>query len=247
MASVDESLAKLSGSKIFTKLDANSGFYQIPLDEPSKLLTTFVTPFGRYCFNRLPMGICSAPEVFQRTMSSLLEGIDGVICHMDDILCHGTTQADHDRRVHAVLARLQDAGLTLSNEKCEFSRDRVKFLGHIIDGDGIHADPEKVSAISQFPAPSNITELQRLLGMVNQLAKFLPGLSEITEPMRHLLKKDRVWRWAEPQQAALVKIKELLLSSPVLAHYDARRPTVVSTDASSTGIGAVLFQVQIQR
>ena len=118
MGSVDESLAMLGESRVFTKLDANSGFWQIPLDEDSKLLTTFVTPFGRFCFNRLPFGISSAPEIFQRTMSDILEGLDGVICRMEDILIHGRNHMEHDARVRAVLFRLQRAGLTLNIQKC---------------------------------------------------------------------------------------------------------------------------------
>ena len=116
MPSVDESLAKLGNSKIFSKLDANSGFWQIPLDEESRLLTTFVTPFGRYCFNRLPFGISSAPEIFQRTLSRILEDLDGTICQMDDILVHGIDQSEYDRRLRAVLLRLQEAGLTLNDK-----------------------------------------------------------------------------------------------------------------------------------
>ena len=96
---------------IFTKLDAHSGFWEIPLDEDSKLLTTFVTLFGRCCFNRLPFGISSANEIFQRTMSDILEGLDGVICRMDEILTHGRKHMEHDARVRAVLFRLQRAGL----------------------------------------------------------------------------------------------------------------------------------------
>ena len=131
MATVDENLAKFQGSCIFTKLDANSGFWQIPLDKASRLLTTFVTPFGRFCFNRLPFGISSAPEVFQRTMSQILEGLEGVVCHMDDILIHGPMQEVHDQRVRRVLNRLQESGVTL-NEKCEFSKSEITFLGHVI-------------------------------------------------------------------------------------------------------------------
>ena len=103
MASVDESLAKLAGSKIFTKLDAKSGFWQIPLSEESRKLTTFITPFGRYCFNRLPFGISSASEVFQRTVSTILADQEGVICHVDDILIHAKDQATHNQRARSVL------------------------------------------------------------------------------------------------------------------------------------------------
>ena len=99
MPSVDESLAKLGKSHIFSKLDANSGFWQLPFDEESRLLTTFITPYGRYCFNRLPFGISSAPEIFQRTMSEILKGVEEVICQMDDILVHGVDQEECDRRV----------------------------------------------------------------------------------------------------------------------------------------------------
>ena len=99
LSSVQTSLAKLKNAQVMTKLDANSGFWQIPLDEESKLLTAFITPFGRYAFNRLPFGISSAPEIFQRTMSSILEGLEGVICHMDDVLIHGVDVFEHDARV----------------------------------------------------------------------------------------------------------------------------------------------------
>nr|XP_054749950.1 uncharacterized protein K02A2.6-like [Lytechinus pictus] len=244
MSSVDESLAKLGKSTIFTKLDANSGFWQIPLSDESKLLTTFVTPFGRFCFDRLPFGITSAPEVFQRTMSNILEGLDGVICHMDDVLIHGVTQADHDTRVRAVLQRLQGAGITLNHDKCEFSQQRVKFLGHFIDRTGVKVDPSKTKAIRDFPAPRTVKELQRFLGMVNQVGKFLPALASISEPLRQLLKKDNIWCWTEVQQRSFKQIKEMLISTEVLAHYDPELPTVIAADASCAGIGAILYQVQ---
>nr|KAG5700450.1 hypothetical protein BaRGS_010363 [Batillaria attramentaria] len=176
MASVDQSLAQLANSKIFTKLDAKSGFWQIPLSEESRKYTTFVTPFGRFCFNRLPFGISSASEVFQRTMSTVLSDLEGVICHMDDVLVHAENQAEHDAILRQVMQRLQDAGLTL-NDKCEFSKPSIKFLGHIIDSAGIRPDPAKIEAIQNYPAPSNVTELQRFLGMLNQLAKFTPNIA----------------------------------------------------------------------
>ena len=243
MPSVDESLAKLGQGKLFSKLDANSGFWQLPLDMESRLLTTFITPYGRYCFNRLPFGISSAPEIFQRVMSSTLEGLKGVICQLDDVLIHGADQSEHDARVRAALSRVQAAGFTL-NDKCEFSQTSIKFLGHIIDSSGVHADPDKTTAISEFPRPTTITELQRFLGMVNHLGKFVPELSIINEPLRQLLHKESVWSWGCDQEKAFQRLKELLQSPTVLAHYSPLRPTVIAADASATGIGAVLLQVQ---
>ena len=243
MSTVDESLSKLAGSRIFSKLDAKSAFWQIPLSEDSKLLTTFITPFGRYCFNRLPYGICSASEIFQRTMMKILDGVEGVICHMDDVLIHGPNAETHNVRVRQTLQKIQAAGITL-NEKCEFSQRSIRFLGCIIDDKGVHVDPNKVAAVRNFPPPTNVTELQRFMGMVNHNAKFLPDLAKINGPLRQLLCKDRQWVWEAPQQEAFQQVKDLLSSSPVLAHYSPERETIVAADASKTGLGAVLIQVQ---
>ena len=116
LPAVEQTLAQLAVAQVFTKLDANSGFWQIPLSTDSSLLTTFLTPFGRYCFNRLPFGITSAPEHFQRRMSALLEGIEGVVCMMDDVLVHGKDQDQHNDRLLKVLQHLETAGLTLNKE-----------------------------------------------------------------------------------------------------------------------------------
>ena len=193
--------------------------------------------------NRLPFGISSAPEIFQRRMTDILKNIDGVICHMDDILVHASTHQTHDDRVIAVLSRLREAGLTL-NEKCEFFKWSVRFLGHIIDAQGIHADPQKVDAILNFPAPANVPELQRFLGMVNQLAKFTPELASQTEPLRQLLKRDSLWSWDHPQKGAFKEIKQSLTSTPILAHCCMVRESIIAADASNAGLGAVLLQKQ---
>ena len=117
-------------------------------------------------------------------------------------------------------------------------------MGHIIDATGIRADPGKIEAIKNFPQPQNITELQRFLGLAYQLAKFTPRLAVHTEPLRQLLKKDRVWVWEQPQDNAFYKVKEQLTTTPVLAHYSPHSETVIAADASNMGLGAVLLQVQ---
>ena len=128
LPAVEQTLPQVAGAQIFTKLDANSGFWQIPLSPSSALLTTFLTPFGRYCFHRLPFSITSAPEHFQRRMLTLLDGLDGVVCLIDDILVHGETQDEDDNRLMKVLCRLETASITLDKDKCEFSKRQVKFL-----------------------------------------------------------------------------------------------------------------------
>ena len=140
---VDEILAQMNGAAYFTKLDANSGFWHAE----SRLLTTFLTPYGRFCFNKLPFGISSAPELFQKRMNSLLVGLEGVLCLVDDVLVFGANRAEHDSRLDAVMHKLQDAGVTLNLNKYAFLKDQVKFLGHVVNKEGIQADPEKVSVL----------------------------------------------------------------------------------------------------
>ena len=244
---VDNTLAKLSGAKFFSKLDANSGFWQIPLSHKSRLLTTFITPFGRFCFNKLPFGIASAPEHFQKRMSSILKGIKGVVCLMDDVLIFGSTKEEHDARLIDVLNKISRAGATLNKDKCLFGQEKITFLGHVIDKTGISPDPDKVSAILKMKPPTSITELRRFMGMVNQLGKFSSRLATISQPLRTLLSKQAVWAWGQSQDTAFQAVEDDLTTSPLLALYNPRIPTKVSADASSYGLGAVLLQKHTDR
>ena len=192
---------------MFSKLDANSGFWQIPLDPESRLLTTFLTPFGRYCFNKLPFGICSAAELFQRCMSKILSGLPGIVCHIDDILIYGKDQDEHDTRFRAALEAIKNAGLTLNHNKCMFNQCSVSFLGHLINEKGISQDPQKTIAIAKMSQPTTVTQLRRFLGMINQMSKFSSNLSQISPPLRELLSPKVSWIWEHAQQEAFEKLK----------------------------------------
>ena len=244
LPSVEQSLAMLGEAKVFSKIDANSGFWQIPLDKKSALLTTFIMPFGRYHFNRLPFGNTSAPEHFQRRMSEVLSDLEGVVCLIDDVLVHGKSQEEHDHRLKKVLERVKQVGLTLNVDKCEFSKSRIQFLGQVIDESGVSPDPDTTQAIMQLEQPNNVTEVRRYLGMLNQMSKFIPDLSSKTKPLRDLISAKNLWTWGPNQQRAFEETKQLISSPTVLALYDPLANTVVSADASAYGLGGVLTQKQ---
>ena len=135
LSKVDDTLAQPTGAKVFSKVDANSGFWQIPLAEQSRDLTTFLMPFDHFCFNKMPFGNSSAPEHFQKQINEILSGLPGVLCLIDDMLIYGSTQEEHNKCLQAAFEHIQSAGATLNKEKCKFSKATIKFLGHIITPD----------------------------------------------------------------------------------------------------------------
>ena len=242
LPTLDDIATRLHGAKVFSKLDANHGYWQIPLDRASQLLTTFNTPFGRYCYTRLPFGISSAQEVFQKRMYQLFGDLPGVETDIDNMLIHGRTEEEHQQRLTAVLKRCQEVHLTLNKEKCQFGVPQVTYLGHCISADGITPDENRVKAILAMPPPKDKKGVERLLGTLNYVSEFVPNMSTVTEHIRVLLGKDVPFVWTWEQEAAFENVKKLLSTAPVLAFYDVKQPVTVSCDASQTGLGAVFLQ-----
>ena len=239
LPTIEDITTRLTGARIFSKLDANHGYWQIPLSNSSQLLTTFNSPFGRYCFKRMPFGIKSAQEVFQKKMNQLLEDLPGVETDIDDILVWGTNQEEHDEILEAGCEQIN---LTLNKEKCQFRVPEVTYIGHILNDKGIQPDPEKVRAIQDMPPPVDKKGVERLLGTINYLAKFIPNMSTVTHPMRTLLKSDVTFAWEEPQRKSFSEIKQILSAAPVLTYFDVTKPVTITCDASQTGLGALLLQ-----
>ena len=242
MKTVEEVVSTISGAKLFSVLDAKSGFLQIKLDYESSLLTTFNTPVGRYRWLRLPFGLKCAPEIFQRVMDQMLEGINGATAIMDDILIAGRDKEHHDTILKRVLGRVASYNLQLNFDKCLISRSEVSYVGHLISADGLRPDPEKTKAIFGMPEPQDKGDVKRFLGFVSYLRKFIPNLSDEDEPLRSLLKSDTEFCWQPHHRASFRRLQDLCSNTPVLAYYDERKPVQIQCDASSKGLGAVLLQ-----
>ena len=229
-------------SKWFAKLDAVKGYHQINLDEESRDLTTILLPRGRYRYTRAPMGLSSSSDEFCARTDRALEGLEGVLKLVDDILIFAPDKEQLYTRLASVLQRCQSNGITLSRAKAKVAQE-VKFAGFLISQDGIRADPEKKTAIAKFPVPQNISELRGFFGLANQLGQFLPDLAHATEPLRQLLRKDVLYQWMPEHQEAFKKTKELLTSDQVIKHFNPKLPTVLLTDASRLkGLGFALMQ-----
>ena len=237
---VEDLFAKLSGGKTFTKLDLSQAYQQLLLDDDSKKYAVINTHKGLYQYTRLPYGVSSAPGIFQRTMENLLKGIPGVVVYLDDILITGPTPEAHLRALDEVLRRLAKAGLRANQGKCRFLAPAVDYLGHRIDNQGLHPIVEKVEAIRDAPAPTNVSELRSYLGLLTYYSKFLPNMSTVLAPVYKLLRKDVKWSWKEEQRKAFDTSKKLLMSFDLLVHFDPKLDIVLACDASSYGVGAVL-------
>ncbi len=166
-------------------------------------------------------------------MSNILAGLKGVLVEIDDVLIFGKDQKEHDQALATALQRIKEAGVTLNASKCVFNKKKLKFLGHVINTEGIQADPDKTSAITGMKEPTNVSELRRFLGMVNHLGKFSSKLADLNQPLRQLLSAKSSWTLGHAQDKAFAEVKQELVRPTILALYNPKAMTKVSADASS--------------
>ena len=239
---LDDILPQLSNATVFSICDLKDGYLHCPLDEQSSLLTTFATPWCRYKWKRLPFGLKVSSEIFQKRLLQALDGLIGVQCVADDIIIWGSSDAEHDDRLRKFLQRCQSVGIVLNKEKCQFRLQDISFLGHIVSSSGLKVDPSKVEAIVNMKPPTCKDDIHRLRGMVNYLARYLPKLTEVMQPLNDLTHKDVAWNWDANSDRAFQQLKDMLIEAPILSFYDQKKELVIYTDASTSGIGAVMMQ-----
>ncbi len=264
-------LAALGGNTLFSTMDLTSGFYNIPMAEVDKKYTAFTTPVGLHEYNRMPQGLCNSPASFMRMMVSIFGDLNfsSLLCYLDDLLVFAPSEQEALERLEIVFSRLRQYNLKLSPKKCHLLRTSVKFLGHIIDRDGVSVDPAKVEVISKLSkfdlmeddrCTPSVQRIKSVLGMILYYQHFIPGCSSLAKPLFALTAGQRRKRgikgdikagtyrklkptdWMKECDHAF-SLKESLLQSVVLAHPDFTRPLILAIDASLDGLGAVLSQV----
>lgn len=264
---IDDALDCLSGSKWFSVLDLRSGYYQIAMAEEDKEKTAFICPLGFYQFERMPQGITGAPATFQRLMEKAVGDMNllQVLVYLDDLIVFGRSLDEHEERLLRVLDRLEEVGLKLSLDKCQFCQPRVKYVGHIVSADGVATDPDKIQAVARWPKPTDLKSLRSFLGFCGYYRRFIVNYSSIVGPLTELTKgyaptqhgrkqgadKNKTYlkesepfneRWDQSCSDAFERIIQCLINLPVLAFADPEKPYVLHTDASFKGVGAVLYQ-----
>ena len=244
MPVIEDILQELGKTKIFTKVDCKDGYWQIKLTEESSLLTTFATPFGRYKWNCMPLGISPASEIFQLCLHEAVEGLDGVYAIADDILVAGTGDtmkdaiADHDLEIKKLLRRCQEHNIKLNKQKVAFKQTEVPYNTHLLTSEGIKAEPSKVEAVLRMERPTDVTGVQWIMGTMGYLAKSLPRLSKVSQPLRQLTKKGTEFLWDEIHDRAFSRIKEMVTAPPLLKYYEREKDLVIQCDASEWGPGS---------
>lgn len=233
---------RLRNAKYFTTLDIKQAFHQVELNENCRDITTFVTNWGLYRYKRLLFGINCAPELFQNLMESILAGCKNTVVFIDDIMIFGSTEEEHDASVKETLLVLSQHGILLNDHKCNFKQEETVFLGHKLSANGIAPADGKVQSILQFRAPQTKEELRSFLGLVTYVAKFIPDLATVNSPLRDLLRQTNPFDWQAEHQQSFDNLKKIIGSVTNLGYFDPQDRTLVVTDASGVGLGAVLIQ-----
>ena len=209
--------------------------------------TAFVTKFGTYEFSVMPFGLTNAPATFQRAMDIILDGILWKFCvvFIDDINIYSKSKEEHFKHLEILFKRLKENGIKIKREKCDIFKNELKYLGHVINQEGIKTDPDKIESIKNIKIPRNVKELRSYLGLVGYYRRFVKDFSTIAKPLFHLTKTNIEYKWSELQDKAFKTLNQNLIKSPILRYPDYEKEFIITTDASKDGLGAILSQLDI--
>ena len=257
---LEDTLDKLAGAKFFSCIDLKNGYWQVEIEESDKHKTAFSVPgLGFYEYNDMTFGLCNAPATFQRLMEQVLYDLNNKICaiYLDDILIWSSSLDEHLERLDADFKRLAEAGLKLKPSKCSFFKDKVGYLGYVISSKGVETDSSKIDAVTAWETPKNADDIRKFLGFTGYYRRFVKNYAQIAKPLNDLLGEPKKKRgrmnknnppkqppfvWGAEQQQAFDTLIEALTTAPILAYPDFTKPFKLHTDASGTGLGAVLYQ-----
>ena len=244
MPSIEQAFEQFANARVFSVLDLNSAYFQIPLTSRSRRVTAFCTSFGLFEFNRLPMGISVGSQALTRVVDELFADLKGefVFNYLDDLVIYSRSVEEHSVHLRVALRRLQEAGFTLNPEKVVIAAKEIKYLGHLLSAQGISVLPERVAAIKAYPRPTNLRALRRFIGMTGFYARFIPNYSKRAEVLHALKRKGAKFEWTPERQSAFEELKQALSEAPVLQIPDFEKEFVLVSDASDVAISAVLNQ-----
>lgn len=231
-------------AKIFTTIDLNAAYHQIPLSKDSKPITSFCVPWNLYQFNRVPFGLATGAQVLTRLLDRIFHDVKFkyVYNYLDDLVIYSETFEQHLEHLREVFTRLEHAGLTVNPKKVKFAVPEISFLGHRMSSKGISIDPERTYAIQNFPPPRDAKGIARFIGMIQFFGKFIPHLAEKAAPLNKLRRKGVKFEWGDEQQKAFETLKNDIIHPPVLRMADFSKSFILQTDASNSAVGAVLAQ-----
>jgi len=243
---IDSCLDALSGARYYSAFDLRSGYHQVQMDMRDADKTTFIVRTGTYRFRRVPFGLCNAGSTFQRVMDLALNGLNFYMClvYLDDIIVYSATVEEHLSRIRKLFDRLRIANLKLKPSKCSLLRAEVHFLGHVVSGEGVATDPSKIDLVRDWPQPRDVHEVCSFLGLASYYRRFVPTFAEVAAPLHALTGKNKKFEWTTQCEEAFSKLKQALITSPILAMPNDTDPFLMDTDACDVSIGAVLSQVQ---
>lgn len=239
----------MGNARYITKIDLSWAFHQVEVDPRSHDYTALSVPGrGQFRYKTMPFGLTNSPATYQEMIEKFIRtklppgAEDVIMAYLDDITLVTETSEEHLKWLEILLKALAEAQPQINPEKSEFCCTQAKYLGYIIDAQGLHADPEKVRSIVEYPAPTSLKQLRRFLGMSGWFSRFMENYSRDKAPLCHLLKKDTVYHWKPEQQKAFETIKDTSTETPVLIRPDFGKPFFLYTDASDYAIGAALTQ-----